>query len=168
MKPNDFNLSDFLPYQVAVLSSRISRLLSTVYEEQFGLSMPEWRVLVHVARCEKVSIREIHNCVNLEKPRVSRAVAKMVEAGLLAKTVSSQDQRLVEIRLTEAGQCVLNEIVPNALSFEAKLIEEFSKDEAKQLAVLMDRLHDVLDKNPNAPRRPMIDIRTADDPGLSG
>lgn len=157
MKPNDFNLSDFLPYKLAVLTARISRLLSTIYEERFGLTMPEWRVLVHVARCEKVSVRDIHNCVNLEKPRVSRAVAKMVEAGLLAKTASSKDQRLVEIELTEAGQRVLDDIIPEALAFEARLLEEFSESEARHFADLMERLHDELDRQPNAPRRSKMD-----------
>lgn len=162
MNPNDFNLSGFLPYQLAVLTSRISRLLSTKYEERFGLSMPEWRVLVHVARCENVSVRDIHNCVNLEKPRVSRAVTRMVEAGLLAKMTSTSDQRLVEIELTEAGQRVLNDIIPEALSFEAQLLEGFSESDIRRFADLMERLHDELDKHPDAPKRSRMDT---DDPG---
>ncbi|SFT99669.1 MarR family winged helix-turn-helix transcriptional regulator [Sedimentitalea nanhaiensis] len=162
MKPNDFNLSGFLPYKLAVLASRISKVLSTIYEERFGLSMPEWRVLVHVARCEKVSVRDIHNCVNLEKPRVSRAVAKMVEAGLLAKTASTRDQRLVEIELTEAGQRVLNDIIPEAMSFQARLMGAFSEDEASHFDDLIEQLHDELDKHANAPRRSSMDTNISD------
>lgn len=124
--------------------------------------MPEWRVLVHVARCENVSVRDIHNCVNLEKPRVSRAVTRMVEAGLLAKMTSTSDQRLVEIELTEAGQRVLNDIIPEALSFEAQLLEGFSESDIRRFADLMERLHDELDKHPDAPKRSRMDT---DDPG---
>jgi len=149
MKSNDFDLSDFLPYQLAVLAAQISKRLSKVYGEQYGLSVPEWRVLVHVARYDKVSIREIHNCVNLEKPRVSRAVTKLEESGLLAKTVSPRDQRLVELELTEAGLDVLNAIIPEALAFEEGLLSGFSKAEKSQLKTLMQRLHDELDKYPS-------------------
>mgnify|MGYP000400965216 CR=1 FL=1 len=157
MKSIDFNLSDFLPYQLAVLTSRVSKVLSTTYEDRFGLSIPEWRVLVHVSQCEKVSIREIHNCVNLEKPRVSRAVSKLVSNGLLDKTTNPHDQRLVEIKLTDEGLQVLQKIIPDALSFEANLLGSFSESDVTQLFELMERLHAELDNHANAPKRSRLD-----------
>jgi len=164
MRADEFNLSDFLPYRLSVLSSRISKALSKIYGERYGLSIPEWRVLVHVARCEKVSVREIHNCVTLEKPTVSKAVARMEQAGLLAKTTSARDQRLIEIRLTEAGFAVLEGIIPEALAFENDLLSGFSESDARQLSVLVERLHDELDKRPDAPRRSRLDVAGLDDP----
>jgi hypothetical protein len=52
MSAQDFNLSAFLPYRLAVLSERASRRLSVVYEKTHGLSVAEWRVLVHLMRSE--------------------------------------------------------------------------------------------------------------------
>jgi len=158
MISRDFNLDDFLPYQVSVLSARMNRLLSKVYAEQHGLSMPEWRVLVHVARREKMSVRDIHKCVNLEKPAVSRAVAKLEKTGLLEKMTSKLDHRLVDIQLTEAGFEILNDITPKALVFEDALFSAFSDVERRQLDTLIERLHDELDKHPDAtPRKPRAD-----------
>jgi len=160
MSSRDFTLDDFLPYQVSVLSARINRLLSKVYEDQHGLSMPEWRVLVHVARREKMSVRDIHKCVNLEKPAVSRAVAKLEATGLLEKTTSKLDHRLVDIQLTEAGLEVLNDITPKALVFEDGLLGAFSEADKSQLDALIERLHGELDKHPDAlPRKPRADGR---------
>ncbi|WP_281858054.1 MarR family winged helix-turn-helix transcriptional regulator [Litoreibacter halocynthiae] len=163
MKSDDFNLSYFLPYQLAILSSRISKLLSKVYGDRYGLSIPEWRVLVHVARREKMSVREIHKCVNFEKPTVSRAVSKLEDTGLVAKTASVQDQRLVEIELTEAGFDVLKGITQEARSFEENILGEFSEADRHQLYVLMERLHDGLDKHPEAANRPPMDIEARSD-----
>lgn len=157
MAPGDFKLSDFLPYKLSVLSSRITKMFSKVYGEKYGLSTPEWRVLVHVARREKMSVREIHDSVYLEKPAVSRAVAKLEKAGLLAKSVCDLDHRLVEIEITDAGLTVFHGIVPEALSFEDALLSAFSDAERDQLNTLMERLHDVLDTHPTAPRRPQMD-----------
>lgn len=158
MKSNDFNLDDFLPYQVSVLSARMNRLLSKVYGAQHGLSIPEWRVLVHVARREKMSVRDIHKCVNLEKPAVSRAVAKLEATGLLKKTASELDHRLVDIELTQAGIEVLNDITPKALSFENDLFRAFSDADRQQLEALIERLHHELDSHPDAtPRKPRAD-----------
>ena len=153
MDSGEFNLADFVPYRLSVLTARVSKLLASIYEQRFGLTMPEWRVMVHVARCEKVSVREIHNCVNLEKPSVSRAVTKLVSAGLLAKTTSTQDQRLVEIELTKAGRRVLDELLPEALAVEASLMSALSPQEQAQLSDLMERLHAQLDITPRAPKR---------------
>ncbi|WP_371156975.1 MarR family winged helix-turn-helix transcriptional regulator [Jannaschia sp. 2305UL9-9] len=157
MTSDNFNLSEFLPYRLSVLSSRTTKMLSRVYGEKYGLSTPEWRVLVHVARREKMSVREIHDSVYLEKPAVSRAVAKLEKAGLLRKTTCETDHRLVEIALTAAGLEMFNGIVPEALSFEAAILSAFSPEERDQLHDLMERLHDVLDGLPDATRRPQMD-----------
>ncbi len=157
MTSDTFILSEFLPYNLSVLSTRSTKMLSKVYGEKYGLSTPEWRVLAHVARREKMSVREIHDSVYLEKPSVSRAVAKLEKAGLLAKTTCDTDHRLVEIELTDAGQKVFAGIVPEALSFEAALTNALSAEERDQLRSLMERLHDALDQHPNATRRPRMD-----------
>lgn len=162
MTSDDFNLSEFLPYKLSVLSSRITKMLSRVYGDRYGLSTPEWRVLVHVARREKMSVREIHESVYLDKPGVSRAVAKLEKAGLLVKSTCDKDHRLVEIEVTEAGLDVFHGIVPEALSFEAALLGAFSPAERDQLHDLMERLHDVLDMQPDATRRPRMDNETTD------
>lgn len=154
MTTDDFALSDFLPYQLSVLSSRITKMLAKTYGDKYGLSTPEWRVLAHVARAEKMSVREIHDRVYLEKPSVSRAVSKLEKAGLLVKTTNASDHRLVEIKLTDAGFEVFGGIVPEALSFEAAILSAFSPSEREQLHSLMERLHDVLDAHPDATRRP--------------
>lgn len=156
-----FDLSNFLPYRVAVLSERISRRLSLEYGRSHGLSVAEWRVLVHLARCGEASVREIHRFANLEKPRVSRAVSKLASAGLVRKDESKQDSRLVAISLTEKGRTILREIIPAALDFEARLLDALSRKELGLLYEVTEKLHDALDNDPLAPRRSGMDKNTA-------
>ncbi|MEX3314089.1 MarR family winged helix-turn-helix transcriptional regulator [Sulfitobacter sp. PS-8MA] len=145
MASNDFNLSDFLPYRLSVLAARMSKELSKVYGEPYGLSTPEWRVLTHVAHREKMSVREIRVSVSLDKPSVSRAVAKLEKAGLLAKSTCARDHRLLEIEVTEKGLEVFHRIAPEALAFEEAVLNAFSAQEREQLDALLTRLQDVLD-----------------------
>ncbi|MDV7143642.1 MarR family winged helix-turn-helix transcriptional regulator [Tropicimonas sp. TH_r6] len=158
MASDVFNLSEFLPYRLAVLSERISKRISLVYGEKYGLSLPEWRVIVHLSRCHRVSVREIHNCVNLEKPRVSRAVSRLEAAGLVVKEAGAEDHRLVEISLTKAGWKVLDGIVPEALAVEARLLGRLSEAEQETLVALMERLHGELDEDPKAVPRSRMDL----------
>ena len=158
MKTDTFYLSSFLPYRLAVLSERVSRRLSVEYEKTHGLSVAEWRVLVHLQRCGKVSVREIHNCVNLEKPRVSRAVSRLETAGLVQKVPGEIDGRLVAISLTDAGWTALKDILPAATAVEKRLLSGLSRDDLEAFCKVMEKIHAVLDEDPAAKRRSRMDL----------
>lgn len=162
MNPEAFNLSAFLPYRLAVLSERVSRRLSSEYERSHGLSVAEWRVLVHLLRSKEVSVREIHDCVNLEKPRVSRAVTRLETAGLVRKTPGTEDGRLVAISLTEAGESALAEILPAAMTVEARLLDALSPAEIQSFCNVMEKLHQMLDEDPVAKPRSRMDVLNGD------
>lgn len=153
-----FQLSTFLPYRMAVLSERVSRRLSVEYEKTHGLSVAEWRVLVHLGRCCTVSVREIHNYVNMEKSRVSRAVSRLEATGLLQKLPGAVDGRLVEISLTEAGQIALDQILPAASAVEAVLKSSVSTEDLEIFCNVMERMHKVLDADPDAKPRSQMDF----------
>lgn len=157
MSQDSFELSDFLPYRLAILSERVSRRLSLDYGRTHGIAMAEWRVLVHLGRCKAASVREIHNYANLEKPRVSRAVKKLSESGLVRKSESKEDHRLVSISLTKKGHAALQEILTNALALENRLLNALSEEERAALDTISEKLHGVLDADPLARPRPALD-----------
>ena len=160
MTPDDFHLSSFLPYRLAVLSDRVSRRLSVEYGRTHGLAVAEWRVLVHLLRCGAVSIRDIHNCVNLEKPRVSRAVSRLEAEGLVQKTQGDGDGRLVAISLTDAGRTALADIIPAATRIERHLTVAVSPEDLDTFFHVMERMHAVLDADPEAKPRTVMDLNT--------
>ena len=162
MSGTGFDLSSFLPYRLAVLSERVSRRLSIEYDRTHGISVPEWRVLVHLLRCTEVSVREIHNCVNLDKPRVSRAVARLEDAGLVKKEQNAEDGRLVTISLSEKGMKALSEILPPALAIEARLTEGLSSAELAGFCEVLEKIHAVLDADPDAKPRSRMDTVRAE------
>lgn len=158
MTPDDFHLSSFLPYRLAVLSERVSRRLSVEYGRTHGLAVAEWRVLVHLLRCGAVSIRDIHNCVNLEKPRVSRAVSRLEAEGLVQKAQGDGDGRLVAISLTDAGRTALADIIPAATRIERHLTDAVSPQDLETFFRVMERMHAVLDDDPEAKPRTAMDL----------
>jgi DNA-binding MarR family transcriptional regulator len=130
---DEFRLNDFLPYQLAVLASRVSRDFARIYEVEFGLSVAEWRVIAHLGEGGEVSVREIHARVDMDKSRVSRAAARLEAAGLLAKSVNTADRRLVSLSLTPAGHDMLATIAPRARAYEADLLARLPAEEKRML-----------------------------------
>jgi len=141
-----FDLSTFLPYQLAFLSERVSGELSVEYGRSHGLSMPEWRVLVHLQRVGTASVRDIQGYTNLEKSRVSRVVVRLIQKGWVFKDVGKEDSRLVEIGLTELGTETIESVLPMAAQFEEKLLKGLSKAQLKQFFEVVDHLHKALEE----------------------
>lgn len=117
-----FDLNEFLPYQLAVAAAHVSRGFAELYRTEFGLSIPEWRVLAHLAQSGTVSVREIQARVDMDKSKVSRAAARLETAGLIEKRAHGVDRRLLDMSLTLAGRDLIVRIVPIAKAYEAEVM----------------------------------------------
>lgn len=117
----EFDLDSFLPYQLSVAASRVSRAFAERYRRDFGLSIPEWRVLAHLGQSGAVSVREIHARVDLDKSRVSRAAARLEANGYVTKNPDPDDGRLIKLSLTARGQALVEKLVPVAMKYQAEL-----------------------------------------------
>lgn len=140
MNQPNFDLNNFLPYQLARSAAQVSRDFARLYAEKFGISTSEWRVIAHLGQSEAVSVREIHTRVDMDKPKVSRAAARLEEAGYVAKTTSTTDKRLVELTLTDKGRELYAEMIPIARQYEDELLEKLGATNKKLLTTLLDRL----------------------------
>lgn len=140
----DFDLERYLPYRFVVLAARLSSRLAKQYKKEFGISMPEWRVLLNVGYSKDLSVRDIEKRVSLERSKVSRAATKLEAKGYLAKQVDSRDRRLLQLTLTEEGTELLSKLIPIAEAFQAELNHILGEDkEALQLA--LNRLMEEMD-----------------------
>ena len=117
----DFDLNAFLPYRLAAASSRISRAFAEKYRDEFGISIPEWRVLAHLHHAGDVSVRDIEARVDMEKSKVSRAASRLEAAGYVSKAVNDADRRLLVLRLTPTGRDLVARVVPVATRFQDAL-----------------------------------------------
>ena len=69
----------------------------------------------------------------------SRIVDRLVIKGLVKKTTSSKDKRLVDVVITENGQKLLKKI-DDEVDQVAVIMKHLSDDEAKALTELLDKL----------------------------
>ena len=117
-----FALDGFLPYQLSVVARRVSQEYAARYEDKFGISIPEWRVVAHLSQEAAVSVREIHQRVDMDKSKVSRAAARLEENGFIRKRAHPSDGRLVELTLTDKGRAMISELTPIADAYEAEVM----------------------------------------------
>lgn len=142
----DFDLARFTPYRLAVAAEKTSEALARQYRSRFGISIPEWRVLVHLAQpldgADTVSVRDVEARVAMEKSKVSRAASRLEASGYVLKTVDESDRRLVRLALTARGRALMAELLPLAEAYqahiEARLGDAFAEFEAGLEALLRE------------------------------
>ncbi|MEE8344769.1 MAG: MarR family winged helix-turn-helix transcriptional regulator [Woeseiaceae bacterium] len=133
-------LENFLPYQLSILSNTISSTITTAYNKQFGLSIPQWQVIAVLGRFPGLSAVEVAERALMDKVAVSRAVTKLIDTGRVDRQFADADRRRSILRLSEEGKRVHDKIAPLALKFEEDLLHALSHDEIQTLSVIMKRL----------------------------
>lgn len=133
-------LDSFLPYRLNVLAKRVSKALARQYEDRFGISIPEWRVLAILGREQPLSSNDIVERSQMDKAKVSRAVTALVERNILARATHPQDQRLLRLSFTAEGRALYDRVAPLALEWERELLAGLDPVERAALLALVDRL----------------------------
>jgi DNA-binding MarR family transcriptional regulator len=124
-----FLLEEFLPYQLSIAANRTSLLFARRYSRAFGLSIAQWRVLAVVGRFGSIPAVAVAERTEMDKVKVSRAVAALVQAGLLEQLPDPRDGRARRLQLTASGRCLHGGIVPLARALEAQLAEGLTAEE---------------------------------------
>lgn len=131
-----FDLERFLPYRVTVAAQRLSEGLARQYRDRFGISIPEWRVLAHLAHSGNVSVRDIEARVAMERSKVSRAASRLEASGYVEKRINDADRRLLQLTLTARGRRLMAELLPIALAYQEELVNELGRHRAGFVAGL--------------------------------
>jgi DNA-binding MarR family transcriptional regulator len=134
------HLEHFVPYRLSVLTNIVSMSIAEAYEREFGLSIPQWRVIAVLARYPDLSAIEVAERTAMDKVAVSRAVQGLLTARRVLRTYDSGDRRRSRLRLSNAGKSVYTRVAPLALRYEKNLLDALSPTDRKALDRLLGRL----------------------------
>ncbi|WP_421787405.1 MarR family winged helix-turn-helix transcriptional regulator [Hyphobacterium sp.] len=133
-------LDAYLPYRLSVASNRASRWVARAYEDRFGLSIWQWRVIAVLGGADRLTAQDLATATAMDKVTVSRAVGALIDRGFVSRERHQSDGRSALVALTEAGRRVYDEIAPVALKHEADLLDGFSREDIERLTELLTRL----------------------------
>jgi DNA-binding MarR family transcriptional regulator len=114
-----------------------SNAIAAAYEQRFGLTIPEWRVIAVLMRHPGLSAREVAEKSRMDAVAVSRAVNRLLRAGRLRRAVAADDRRRSILQVSATGAAVYRGVAPLALEFERSLLDTLTKDERAALDHLL-------------------------------
>lgn len=135
-------LENFLPYRLSILSNHISQTISGLYGQRFGLAVTEWRIMAVLGRFPELSAGEVAERTAMDKVAVSRALARLLERGLVQRDTHGADRRRSVLELSPVGYTVYDEVAPMALECERQLLANLDETDRAQLDVLLGKLAD--------------------------
>jgi DNA-binding MarR family transcriptional regulator len=142
----DFNIRKFLPSRLTALSNRLTRRAARLYTERFKLSAPEWRTMAVLGQQGAMSVNAVIAQTTMDKVRVSRALAKLLKAGLVTRDADPRDRRHAILGLTAAGRELFDQIVPLIQDAEAELMAGLSETEREALSSVLAKVEGYLER----------------------
>lgn len=133
-------LARFLPYRLSIVMQAVSEGLAWRYSQEFGISIPEWRIIAILGETSEMTARDIAAHARMNKTMVSRAAAGLMRRRIVTRRASREDRREAFLRLTRQGEEIYAGIVPLALDYERGLTDGMSGEDIAVLERLLDRL----------------------------
>lgn len=139
-------LDRFLPYRLSVLSNTVSGAIARLYEARFGISMLEWRIMAVLGPDAPLSASDVCERTRMDKVQVSRAVARLLEKGLVSRKIAPDDRRRSVLSLSARGRSVYGEIAPMTAEWEARLLAHLDDAEIEALDRTLSKLQSIADR----------------------
>ncbi|GAB4368939.1 MAG: MarR family transcriptional regulator [Kiloniellaceae bacterium] len=129
----DLRLESFLPYRLNRAAAVASKHFSRIYRAEFGLTVPEWRVLATLGQLGSTTATEIGRHSAMHKTKVSRAVAALQKRRWVARQTDARDRRIEHLSLTAAGETAFRRLAPKMLAHEEALLDRLTAQERAAL-----------------------------------
>ena len=140
----DLRLETFLPYRLNRAAAVASKHFSTIYRNEFNLTVPEWRVLATLGQVGRASAKEIGQHSAMHKTKVSRAVTSLQQRRWGARAQDELDRRIEHLSLTTSGKAAFRRLAPKMLAFEDDLLARLDPAARAELLKGLDALERAL------------------------
>lgn len=113
---------------------RLLRLSDRAAQHGLGLSSAQLFVLNEVAQTPEISLKELAERTRTDQSSVSVVVARLCDAGLLARERAEEDARRLVITPTRAGRAVIRKAPRVAQQELIEILERIPAAERKRFA----------------------------------
>ncbi|MDO3411660.1 MarR family transcriptional regulator [Saccharibacillus sp. CPCC 101409] len=134
MEESRYNLDSHLCFSLYACSRAIFRMYRPLLDE-LNLTYPQYLVLLVLWDQQESSIKELSQLLSLDSGTLTPMLKRMETSGLLERSRSQEDERIVTVRITEKGR----ELQDRAACIPAAMLESSGLD-PKQIGQLNESI----------------------------
>lgn len=140
------SVADLLSYRLLRLSNTLALFSTRSYRDQFGVTLPEWRVMSIIAVQPTTTARDISRVLATDKAWVGISVTGLWKRGYITRSPDKDDARRTLLSLTEQGRKKHDAILSAARRRQRRLLSAISAGDAQTLVESLDRLQAEADR----------------------
>ena len=126
-----------LLYHLGLLTRRWRQALDTEFHS-IGLTDASWRPLLHLSHLGAgIRQKDLAASIGIEGPSLVRLLHTLIQKGLIERSEDTDDRRAKLLRLTPAGQLLVERIRHSVSALEKELLSPFSEQEIAQLVAMI-------------------------------
>jgi Transcriptional regulators len=115
--------------------------------EFFNCSKNEVFVLLLLYRRNDVNMTQIADYLNVPLNTATGIVARMEKRDFLVRERSSEDKRVVTIKLTKAGRATIRDILNEMIRYGQLIMDSFTREEVQLVFKMVDKVMDTLSQD---------------------
>ncbi|MEO6310124.1 MAG: MarR family transcriptional regulator [Leifsonia sp.] len=138
-EPNLLQLEEQVCFALAIASRSVNAIYRPILEP-YGLTHPQYLVMLALWERSPRSVKELSSALQLEPATLSPLLKRLESAALLTRDRSSVDERMLDISLTDAGLKLRTE----ALTIPPRIIDQLGMSQG-DLQALRSALWRVID-----------------------
>lgn len=132
-------IDGYISYALAAAHREVHNSLATRLKA-FGLQIEAWRVLEILDVFPAVTMSDLATKVLMNPPTLTKLVDRMVSDGLVHRQIGRQDQRQVNLVLTDLGKKRMAQIREEVQDQDDAILDAIGEDNAEFLFDLLRRL----------------------------
>jgi MarR family transcriptional regulator, negative regulator of the multidrug operon emrRAB len=108
----------------------------------YGINHSEYNLLMMMYGTESgtMSPSELADAAGEKSANITRLTDQLSDKGLIARNGSADDRRKVDLKLTPAGQALIESLLPDACQWLKRQASELTVAEQKQLEALLKKM----------------------------
>ena len=98
-----------------------------------SMSTSQMKSLMCIIENEKLSSKKLADMLDVTPANVTGVIDKLIEQGLVSRSESAQDRRVVFLEATEAGKKLIENLEQHASEQSSRMLSAMSEDELEHL-----------------------------------
>ena len=116
---------------------------------QFHTSQSRFFALVSINNNPGISLTELSERLLCTKGNTTRILQGLEKEGFLIRETDKTDRRAYQLKLTESGQEMIEQLMYSYQSYNKDRFQEISKNEKEALSQLISKINNFLEKQTN-------------------
>ncbi|PUE64847.1 MarR family winged helix-turn-helix transcriptional regulator [Arcobacter lacus] len=140
MEKENFNLQSSFGYHFSIIFINIKKSMELKLKP-YNITHLQFSILINIYKNNVTTQKELLKYTYGDETSITRLIDRLEVKGYLQRIACENDKRKKELKLTQSGINLAEEVISCAREVNAELVKDMDNEEAKQLLNLLQKVN---------------------------